>query len=84
MLTIKTLGLLALSRSSIMWLWQHRFFFHVPAECVLWVLFIRCALFLVQPISSIDWNMDKAGLFVTAAFDQALRVGFVTNVNTLK
>eukprot|EP00042_Codosiga_hollandica_P025975 m.119437 g.119437 ORF g.119437 m.119437 type:complete len:356 (+) comp52054_c0_seq7:93-1160(+) len=37
-----------------------------------------------QPISSIDWNMDKAGLFVTAAFDQALRVGFVTNVNTLK
>ncbi len=33
-----------------------------------------------QPISSFDWNPDKEGLFVCSAFDQCLRVGFVTKL----
>ena len=31
-----------------------------------------------QPIASFDWSPDKEGLFVCAAFDQAVRVGICT------
>jgi hypothetical protein len=33
-----------------------------------------------QPINSFDWSPDKQGLFVCSAFDQCLRVGFVTKL----
>ena len=36
-----------------------------------------------QPVSSFDWSTDKAGAFVAAAFDQTVRVGMVSHVNTL-
>ncbi len=36
-----------------------------------------------QPIASFDWSPDKAGLFACAAFDQQLRIGVVTKLNTL-
>jgi hypothetical protein len=36
-----------------------------------------------QPIASMDWHPDKAGLFVSAAFDQCIRVGMVTKVHSL-
>ena len=36
-----------------------------------------------QPIASFDWSPDKAGLFVTAAFDQCVRVGLVTKIQLL-
>lgn len=34
-----------------------------------------------QPICSFDWHRDKAGLCCFAAFDQAIRVGIVTQLN---
>ncbi len=36
-----------------------------------------------QPISTIDWSMDKLGLAVTSAFDQCIRVVIVTKLNSL-
>lgn len=36
-----------------------------------------------QPINSFDWSRDKSGLFVCSAFDQCIRVGFVTKLNKL-
>lgn len=36
-----------------------------------------------QPMASFDWHPDKAGLFVSAAFDQCIRVGVVTKVSSL-
>ncbi|GAB4815228.1 hypothetical protein N2152v2_002274 [Parachlorella kessleri] len=36
-----------------------------------------------QPISSFDWHPDKAGLFVTTAFDQCVRVGILTKAHSL-
>ncbi|KAF8061309.1 WDR92 [Scenedesmus sp. PABB004] len=36
-----------------------------------------------QPVNGFDWSPDKAGLFVCSAFDQCLRVGFVTRLNKL-
>ena len=36
-----------------------------------------------QPICSFDWNMDKMGLAVCAAFDQTIRVVITTRLNTL-
>ncbi|KAI9207058.1 WD40-repeat-containing domain protein [Polychytrium aggregatum] len=35
-----------------------------------------------QPVSSFDWNTDKPGLCVFSAFDQQLRVGIVTKLNS--
>lgn len=34
-----------------------------------------------QPISSLDWNMDKLGLCACTSFDQAVRVLIVTKLN---
>nr|KAJ3422949.1 WD repeat-containing protein 92 [Polyrhizophydium stewartii] len=36
-----------------------------------------------QPVGAFDWSPDKMGLFVFAAFDQAVRVGFVSRLNQL-
>ena len=36
-----------------------------------------------QPVASLDWHPDKAGLFVAAAFDQQITVGVVTRVHSL-
>ena len=36
-----------------------------------------------QPIATIDWSVDKQGLFVTTGFDQTLRVCFATKLNLL-
>ncbi|KAJ3413444.1 WD repeat-containing protein 92 [Chytridiales sp. JEL 0842] len=36
-----------------------------------------------QPVSSFDWSPDKAGLFVSTAFDQQVRVGMVTKLNQI-
>eukprot|EP00878_Enallax_costatus_P023903 GHUV01025464.1.p1 GENE.GHUV01025464.1~~GHUV01025464.1.p1 ORF type:complete len:249 (+),score=60.16 GHUV01025464.1:856-1602(+) len=36
-----------------------------------------------QPVNSFDWSPDKMGLFVCSAFDQCIRVGFVTKLNKL-
>ncbi|GMH42793.1 hypothetical protein BSKO_10712 [Bryopsis sp. KO-2023] len=34
-----------------------------------------------QPIASLDWSPDKAGLFVCSSFDQCIRVGICTKLN---
>jgi WD40 repeat protein len=39
--------------------------------------------FSTQPINSFDWHHDKEGLCVFGAFDQSVRVGIVTKLNTL-
>ena len=39
--------------------------------------------FSTQPIGSFDWHPDKAGLFVCSAFDQHLRVGMATRLNSI-
>lgn len=36
-----------------------------------------------QPVNAFAWSPDKQGLFVCSAFDQCLRVGFVTKLNKL-
>lgn len=36
-----------------------------------------------QPASGFDWNMDKAGLACTGAFDQTVRVLITTKLNTI-
>ncbi|CAI9730376.1 repeat-containing 92 [Octopus vulgaris] len=36
-----------------------------------------------QPIATLDWNADKAGLCVCASFDQTVRVLIVTKLNRL-
>jgi hypothetical protein len=36
-----------------------------------------------QPLAAFDWSPDRLGLFVAAAYDQALRVGVVTKLHTL-
>lgn len=36
-----------------------------------------------QPINSLDWSPDKMGLFVCSAFDQCVRVGIATKLNTI-
>ncbi|KAF5840799.1 WD40-repeat-containing domain protein, partial [Dunaliella salina] len=36
-----------------------------------------------QPVCSFDFSPDKEGLFCCAAFDQTLRVGIVTKLNTV-
>eukprot|EP00842_Homolaphlyctis_polyrhiza_P004285 jgi/Hompol1/4858/HPOL_003982-RA len=44
---------------------------------------IQTAHLAEQPISAFDWSIDKQGLFVMSAFDQAVRVGFVSRLNSL-
>lgn len=39
--------------------------------------------FSTQPIGSYDWHPDKLGLFVCSSYDQYIRVGMVTKLNTL-
>lgn len=34
-----------------------------------------------QPVNAFDWSPDKLGLNVYTAFDQTIRVGFVTKLN---
>lgn len=36
-----------------------------------------------QPISSFDWSRDKNGLFAFGSFDQMLRVGIATRLDSL-
>ncbi|KAI6659115.1 WD repeat-containing protein 92-like isoform X1 [Oopsacas minuta] len=36
-----------------------------------------------QPISTLDWNNDKEGLFVCPSFDQSVRVCIVTKLNVV-
>ena len=36
-----------------------------------------------QPVVAFDWSPDKEGLFCTGSFDQCVRVGFVTKLNTV-
>jgi hypothetical protein len=36
-----------------------------------------------QPVSAFDWSSDKAGVFVSAAYDQTIRVGMVSRFNSL-
>lgn len=33
-----------------------------------------------QPVAALDFSPDRAGLFVCAAFDQTLRVGYVAGL----
>lgn len=44
---------------------------------------IQTATLAEQPIASFDWSPDKMGLFAFAAFDQQIRVGMVTKMNSL-
>jgi WD40 repeat protein len=39
--------------------------------------------FSTQPINSFDWHHDKEGLCVFGSFDQSVRVGIVTKLNTV-
>lgn len=39
--------------------------------------------FSTQPIGSYDWHPDKLGLFVCSSYDQYIRVGMVTKLNTI-
>jgi len=39
--------------------------------------------FSTQPINSFDWNAEKEGLCVFGSFDQCVRVGIVTKLNTV-
>ena len=41
------------------------------------------ALVADQPVHAFDWSPDKLGLNVYVAFDQTVRVGFVTKLNQL-
>ncbi|KAJ1541078.1 hypothetical protein HK405_010910, partial [Cladochytrium tenue] len=36
-----------------------------------------------QPVSGFDWSPDKTGLCAFSAFDQHVRVGIVTKLDTL-
>jgi hypothetical protein len=44
---------------------------------------INDAILAPQPIGSFDWSPDKLGLCAMTGFDQTLKVGFVTRLNTL-
>lgn len=35
-----------------------------------------------QPVCAFDWSVDKQGLCVFGAFDQSIRVGIVTKLNS--
>ncbi|KAJ1496035.1 hypothetical protein T484DRAFT_1760308 [Baffinella frigidus] len=39
--------------------------------------------FSTQPINSFDWSNDKEGLCVFGSYDQSVRVGIVTKLNTV-
>ena len=36
-----------------------------------------------QPVGAFDWSPDKLGLCAFAGFDQCVRVGLVTRLNTI-
>lgn len=42
---------------------------------------LNTAIVAEQPVASFDWNTDKLGLVVFAAFDQTVRVGIITKLN---
>jgi hypothetical protein len=44
---------------------------------------LQSVTFSSQPISSLDWNNDKEGLFACTSFDQTLRICITTRLNII-